>query len=252
MTAVAAPGRMVGPAGRQRAAKSPFYTMLGLLMLTLALAGFWPQYFRAAVGGSMVDTARHTLVHIHAAIFVGWLILFVSQAVLIFNRKIQLHRRFGPILAVYGFAAAAFGLVAGFVLAARFGRRMGDMDKGATFVFAPTIDMIFLAVFLGIAVWFRKRPEIHKRAMLVATFSIAVVGIGRLVARMIALDNPWLWQPAMLSPLLLALAYDLIVKRRILAVLAAGLFVHWLRLNQEVYTTTEAWLPIGRALITPF
>ena len=252
MTAAAVPGRMVGPTGRQRVAKSPFYTMLGLLMLVLAVAGFWPQYFRAAVGGTMVDTARHNLVHVHAAIFVGWLILFISQAALILNRKIQLHRRFGPILAVYGFAAAAFGLVAGFVLAARFGRRMGDMDKGAAFVFAPTIDMIFLAVFLGIAVWFRKRPEIHKRAMLVATFSIAVVGIGRLVDRATGLDNPWLWQPAMLGPLLLALAYDLMVKRRVYAVLAAGLFVHWLRLNQEVYTTTQAWLPIGRALIAPF
>lgn len=252
MTAAVAPRKMIGPAGRERAAKSPVYSLLGLLMLVLAVAGFWPQYFRAAVGGTIVDTARHTLVHIHAAIFLGWLILFVWQAGLILNRKMQLHRRFGPILAVYGFAAAAFGTVAGFVLAARFGRRMGDMDKGATFVFAPTIDMVFLLVFLGIAVWFRKRPEIHKRAMLVATFSIAVVGIGRLVARTPLMDNAWLWQPAMLGPLLLALAYDLMVKRRVYAVLLAGLFVHWLRLNQEVYTTTEAWLPVGRALIAPF
>lgn len=252
MTAAVAPGRMIGPTGRGRAAKSPVYTLLGLLMLGLAVAGFWPQYYRAAAGGTIVESARHTLIHVHAAIFLGWLILFVAQAVLILNRKVQLHRRLGRLSAVYGFAAAAFGLFAGFALAARFGRRMGDMDQGAAFVFAPTIDMLFLAVFLGIALWFAKRPEIHRRAMLVATFSVAIVGIGRFVARTPAFETPWLWQPAMLSPLLLALGYDVIVKRRVYAVLVAGLFVHWLRLNQEVYTTTEAWLPIGRALIAPF
>jgi hypothetical protein len=119
-------------------------------------------------------------------------------------------------------------------------------------VFAPTIDMVFLGVFLAVAVRYRKKPEIHKRAMLVATFSIAVVGIGRLLGRYPAFESPWLWQPLTLAPLLLALAYDLAVKRRTHLVLVAGIFVHWLRLNQEVYTETEGWLPIRRALIAPF
>lgn len=237
---------------RKRPAKSPFYTLLGSLMLVLAIAGFWPQYYSATVGGTISDISRHPIIHLHAAIHLGWVCLFIAQAVLIVRGKMQLHRRYGPSLAIYGFAAAAFGLVAGFVLAARMGRRVGDTDAGAAFVFAPTIDMVFLAVFLWIAVRYRKNPEIHKRAMLVATFSIAVVGIGRLMARFPALESPWLWQPLTLAPLLIALAYDLAVKRRTYAVLIAGIFVHWLRLNQEVYTETEAWLPIGRALIAPF
>lgn len=237
---------------RRAVAKSPFYTLLGLLMLVLAIAGFWPQYYRASVGGTISDVSRHPIVHVHAAIFLGWVILFLGQAVLILRGKMQLHRRFGPILAVYGFIAAAFGLIAGFALAARMGRRVGDMDRGAEFVFAPTIDMVFLAAFLTIAVRYRKKPDIHKRAMLVATFSIAVVGIGRLLGQFPALDSPWLWQPLTLAPLLIALAYDIAVKRRTYAVLIAGIVVHWLRLNQEVYTSTEAWLPAGRALIAPF
>ena len=34
----------------RRLRKSPFLTILGLIMLTLAIGGFWPQYFRAVTG----------------------------------------------------------------------------------------------------------------------------------------------------------------------------------------------------------
>ena len=33
-----------------RRRRSPFFLMLGLLMLVLAIVGFWPQYFSALVG----------------------------------------------------------------------------------------------------------------------------------------------------------------------------------------------------------
>ena len=95
MTAAIARKDILEP-GRRRAAKSPFYTLLGLAMLAFAVGGFWPQYYRATIGASIDATSRHMLVHVHAAIFLGWLILFVGQAVLILNRKMQLHRRYGP------------------------------------------------------------------------------------------------------------------------------------------------------------
>lgn len=245
--AVDYPAASVAP---RRRVRSPFYAGLALLMIGLALAGFWPQYYSwLAVGAAPPASTRHWLIHLHSTLFLAWLLVFLVQAVLIWRGRLALHRRLGPWFTGYGFAIAAVGLVAGFALAARFGQRLGDMDQGATFVFAPTIDMVFLAAFLAGAWRWRNRPELHRRAMLVATFSIAVVGMGRLF---FPLENPWLWQPLSLSPLLFALAYDLAIKRRVYGVLAIGLFVHWLRLNQDVYTTTEAWRPIGRILVAPF
>lgn len=243
----------VGPRAtvRVKVRKSPFFTLVGLAMLVLAVAGFWPQYFSAVTGRAPAPSAQFWLIHLHAALFTGWLILYISQAALIVSGRARAHLRLGPWLAGYGFASAAVGIYAAVLLAHRLGVRENDFEAAAAFVFFPLIDMVYFAGFLAAAVVWRKRPDLHRRAMLVATFSIAVVGLGRLVDRL-PFDSALIWQPLNLAPLLAAIAYDLFVSRRMSAVLAVGFAVHLLRLNAELFTGTEAWLPIGRALIAPF
>jgi len=236
---------------RRRLGQSPFFTLLGLLLLTLAVAGFWPQYFSAVTGRAPAQTALFWLIHLHAALFTVWLSLYVSQAALIMAGRARIHREMGPWLAAYGFAIAALGLYAAALLAHRLGQRANDFEAAAAFVFFPIIDMVYFAGFLAAAILYRKHPHLHKRAMFLVTFSIAVVGLGRLVDRM-GFESAFAWQPLNLAPLLIALAYDLFVCRRLHAIMAVGLVVHIGRLNAEPFAASEAWLPVGRALIAPF
>ena len=111
--------------------------------------------------------------------------------------------------------------------------------------------MIYFAGFLVAAVAYRKRPHLHKRAMFIATFSIAVVGLNRLVGRA-GIEEAVLWQALNLGPMIIALGYDLVVCRKLYGIMAIGLVVHVLRLNAEPFVASEAWLPIGRALLAPF
>lgn len=242
-------GALIGT--RRRFARSPFYTLLGLLLLLLAIAGFWPQYFSAVTGRAPVETARFWLIHLHAALFTFWLLLYIAQAALVMSGRTRTHMKLGPWGAGYGFAIAAVGLFAAGVLASRLGVREHDMDAAASFVIFPLIDMLFLASFLAVAVVWRNRPQIHKRAMFLATFSIAVVGLDRLVGRT-GIENPLIWQPLMLAPLLIAIGYDAIVCRKLYPIMALGLLAHLARLNLDHFSTTEAWLPIGRSLLAPF
>ena len=244
---------VVAPASgvRKQLRKSPFFAALGLLMLVLAIGGFWPQYFSAVTGNAPSATTRHWLIHLHAALFTVWLLLYIVQAGLIVSVRARLHLKWGPSMAAYGFAIALVGLYAAALLADRLGRRVDNFEQAAAFVFFPIIDMIYFAGFLAVALVYRRRPEVHKRAMFLATFSIAVVGIGRLVFRT-GIESPLIWEPLNLAPLLIALVYDLVVCRRAHAVMVAGLAVHLFRLNADALTMSEAWLPIGRALIAPF
>lgn len=236
---------------RRRLRKSPFFTILGLLLLTLAVAGFWPQYFSAVTGRAPAATTQFWLIHLHAALFTVWLLLYISQAALIMTGRARVHLKLGPWLAAYGFAIAAIGLYAAALLAHRFGQRENDFEAAAAFVFFPIIDMVYFAGFLAAAVLYRKLPHLHKRAMFLAAFSIAVVGLGRLVGRT-GFESAVAWQPLTLAPLLIAIAYDIFICRKVYTIMAVGLVVHLGRLNAEHFADSEAWLPVGRALIAPF
>lgn len=250
MSSAAVPTDPVPLRARHRP-KSPAFTLFGLLLLILAIAGFWPQYFSVVIGRTPDPRTQFWLIHLHAAIFVAWMLAYVFQATLVLTGRAKVHLKTGPWLAGFGFAAAAVGLFAASRLAARFGERMRDFDAGASFVFFPLIDMVFFAGFLAVAVAYRKRPEIHKRAMLLATYSVAVVGWGRFVFHF-ADENPVVWQPLILAPLLLAIVYDFAARRKIYGLMVAGLAAHLLRLNAEGFTRTEWWLPLGRGLVAPF
>ena len=248
-TAAAPDGASAGV--RRRLRKSPFFTVLGLLLLLLAVAGFWPQYFGAVTGRAPAASTQFWLIHLHAALFTLWLLLYISQAALIMAGRPRVHMKMGPWLAAYGFAIAVVGLYAAALLGHRFGQRENDFEAAAAFVFFPIIDMVYFAGFLAAAVVYRKISYLHKRAMFLATFSIAVVGLGRLVGQT-GFESAVAWQPLNLAPLLIAIAYDIFVCRKVYAIMAVGFVVHLGRLNAEHFADSEAWLPVGRALIAPF
>ena len=50
-----------------------------LLAIAIAAVGFWPTYFGPLVAGTAEKTP---IIHLHAAVYVGWLALFLTQAAL--------------------------------------------------------------------------------------------------------------------------------------------------------------------------
>lgn len=236
---------------RRRLRKSAFFTALGLVMLALAIAGFWPQYFSAVLGRPLGGNAQFWMIHLHAALFMLWLLAYTSQAALVLTGRTAVHRKLGPPIAGYGFAIALVGLYAGGLLFHRFAALENDFETAAAIVFFPLVDMVYFAGFLAAGVVWRKRPELHKRAMFLATFSMAIVGAGRLVDRM-GVESEIAWQALNLAPLLLAMAYDAIVCRKLYAVMAVGLALHLARLSADPFAASEAWLPVGRAVIRMF
>ena len=68
------------------------YIGLSGLMGLMAIVGFWPKYFGPLVLGNLVQPL---LIHVHAAVFTGWLVLFFLQAYFAATKRIQLHLALG-------------------------------------------------------------------------------------------------------------------------------------------------------------
>jgi hypothetical protein len=90
-------------APRARVQTKRVFVPLALLAVVIAAIGFWPTYF-----GPLLKGTLHTqlVIHVHAAVFVTWLGLFIAQAALAATGRVALHMRLGPWL----FASACCSL----------------------------------------------------------------------------------------------------------------------------------------------
>jgi hypothetical protein len=106
-------------------------------------------------------------VHLHALLFMSWLVLFIVQTSLIATHRVKVHRKLG----YSGVALAAAMIVVGGRTAVE-AARLGAVPPGAnpwSFMAIPFGDITTFAIFvLGAALW-RKNKEKHKRLMILAS-----------------------------------------------------------------------------------
>jgi hypothetical protein len=238
MVAVPVQGRAAG--------KRKLYIGIGLLGAAFAFVGFWPSYF----GPVLFQSADKPLVlHVHAAIFIGWLALFIAQAYFAAVRRVDLHVRVGRWGIGYGVAVIAVGLTTGFVRAVGYSRN-GEFVEGSDLLYSAILDMSIFAPFFLSAVALRRRPELHKRLMIVAGTSLLVAA----VFRMQFLGQPrnlWLAHTIWFSPVILTVVADLWKRRSFHPVLFVGLIALLLQspMFRAPVRSTETWRSFSGWLI---
>ncbi|RPI63043.1 MAG: hypothetical protein EHM50_02945 [Lysobacterales bacterium] len=194
------------------------YVGIAVLAIAIAAVGFWPTYFSPLLAGGVDKPA---IIHFHAAVFVGWLAIFLTQVALAATGRLALHMKLGRFAVGYGVLVIFAGLLAGigmFVLRVR----AGDVAAAQTAVLGPLLDMLFFAPLFAAAVYYRRKPELHKRLMVVATTSLLVAAAVRMPflgqpRNMLLLHSIWT------APILLAMAHDFLRQRRVHPVYALGL-----------------------------
>jgi hypothetical protein len=144
-----------------------FYFGMGLVALGLVFWGFAPTYYLKLIFGAPALSSR---LHIHGAIMSSWLVLFFAQACLISARRTDLHRRLGIIGIVIAIGVVLVGSTTTINAAAReVGRHSAEANARVAVLGLELVQMALFAGLVATAIGMRRRPDFHKRLMLLAT-----------------------------------------------------------------------------------
>ena len=156
------------------ATQRPFYAPVALAALLLVIAGFARTYYLKTLFGT---PELPPLVHLHGAVMTGWFALLFIQAGLIATHRTAVHQRLGILGAVWALLVLTVGAATA-IHAARRGFTPGPPPL--VFMVVPLMDLVVFGSLTGTALWFRSRPEVHRRLMLLGSLGILAPAIARL------------------------------------------------------------------------
>jgi hypothetical protein len=152
-----------------------FYFCMSLVMAGLVVWGF-----SRTVDASLFHAAppRPLLLWIHGAAFSTWVVFFIAQSALVRVRKVSVHRTLGW----FGAGLASVMVVLGFTIAVvmtRFDTVVLHQKDVESFLSIPFWDMIAFGTLIALAIYWRKKPEYHRRLVFLATCELMDAAIGR-------------------------------------------------------------------------
>ena len=157
---------------RQRWDKYAFPVFVALIWLVI-LMGFVPEIvLKYRKQGFNYPLA----VHIHAAVYVSWLILLTVQTVLISRGRVALHRRLGALGAGLAALVVWMGLVATYVVE---NLMLGTPRADPAFISTLLVDVLNFGSLATAGFLLRRDAPAHKRLMLLATMSLLQAGFIR-------------------------------------------------------------------------
>jgi uncharacterized membrane protein len=229
--------------------RNAFLVLVGLIWLGVVM-GFGPVILKHLQSGQPYPL----IIHVHAAAFVGWLLLLTTQVLLIRARRTDLHRKLGIAGMVLAPAMVVLGSAAGIVVEQI---NFGTPLSRPPFLAIEFTDMLAFAGLAGAAFVLRGNASAHKRLILLATFYITDAGYSRWLAPSIhglmGRGFSATFTMLFLGPDLLLLAlggYDLVTRKRLHpAYIAGSLWMLACQIGGVILYRLAEWKPVALAII---
>jgi len=219
------------------------YLWAGIMILAIVVVGFWPSYFGLILSGEL---DAEPLVHLHNAVFLGWILLLIVQAALVANKQTRIHKKLGVFGVVLGVLVVLFGVITT-LNKVSLGIADGHALEARQFMLIPLTNMLLFAGFFGAAVYYRSKPQTHKRLMILATVSMLDAPISRM-AFLGESQNPALFMLVWFIPVIFLLFADFVKNRKVTWLYVIGFLIMMLSGLRMPLSQTDAWLSIARMI----
>ena len=156
-----------------RGAPSRFFFVAHISLLVAVFVGFAPTFY---LRGLFASHPLPGILVLHGAVLTGWFVLAAAQAWLMHTRRVRWHRRVGYVAAGWAVLVVIMGLIADTRMASEIN---SSRDADIIVCWGNLFSLFLFGTFVTLGLVFRKRPESHKRLIVLASISI----IGPALAR---------------------------------------------------------------------
>ena len=190
------------------------------LCMSLVIAGLVVWGFSRTVDARLLHATipKPLQLWFHAAVFSAWVLLFIAQSALVRARKVSFHR----VLGWFGAALAATMVISGIIVSPvmlRFDIAVLHRAPAIkSFLSIWWCDMIIFGACMALAIYFRKRPQYHRRLVFMASCQLMQAAFVRLPY--LGIHN--LFYPALDVLIAAGMLRDLIVDGRVNKVYVYG------------------------------
>jgi hypothetical protein len=183
-----------------------FYLLMSLLIAVVVVFGFSHTIGRNLIHPRFPPPA---ILYLHTFVFSAWVLFFILQSALVRSHNVRLHRTLGWAGVGLGVLIVVLGWMTSIIMA-RLSIQHGSPFPFRSFLIIAPLDMLSFGIPFALAVYWRRRPDFHRRLMLIATCALLEAAFGRipifhLIFAPVGLD----------AMILLGVVRDIIVDRRI-------------------------------------
>jgi hypothetical protein len=222
-----------------------FYFAMSFVIAAPVLYGF-----SRTMGERLIHpkTAPPSILYVHGIVFFGWLTFFLFQSALIRTHNVRLHRLTGWFGVALGVAIPVLGISTAITMN-RIKVIALHQPDAASFMLVPFLDIACFTTTFALAIYWRKKPEYHRRLILIASCALTAAGWGRFPSYI--LPDP-VFYAGVDFLILLGVVRDLIVNRRVHVVYQYALpafIVAQTFVMYTVITNQPFWLKIANAIL---
>jgi hypothetical protein len=221
-----------------------FYFSMSLLIAAIVVWGF---SYTIDANLFHPSVPRPFILWAHASAFSAWVVFFIFQSTLVRTHNVKLHKFFGWFGAGLATVMILLGVTTAIVMA-RFDTYRLHQPGADAFLIVPLYDMVAFGLLIALAVYWRKKTELHRRLIFIATCGLLDAAFGRVDY----LFNHGLFFACLDGVILLGVLRDLFVNRRVHKVYLTALPA--LMVVQAIVTYTWMssspwWLRIAHAIL---
>lgn len=223
------------------------YILAAILTPIIVFAGFARTYYLKPFFN--VPDLAGRIVHLHGIVMTAWVLLFVTQVSLVATRRTKIHMRLGILGAVLAALVVIVGVLTALYAAARAIPTITDPPP-LSFLIIPLGDMLIFSILIGLALYFRRKLDVHKRLMLLAGINLLTPAIARIPLNFIINGGPLVFFGLTDLCLLACVAFDTIKHRRLHPVFLWGsIFIVAMQPLRLLLAGTDAWINFAAALV---